>query len=106
MCVYVDSAVDSSLHSEAAGLLHSCQQFLIKFLIRLIGRDVYPVKTGDEKAALATPPFRDHSKTKRPLCVCPYHVCALGRLSVLASIRWMVKSLGPAEPVEPYKHTF
>ncbi len=35
-----------------------------------------------------------------------YHVWALGRLSVLASIKWIVKSLGPAEPVEPYKDTF
>ncbi len=40
------------------------------------------------------------SKTKS------YHVWALGRLSVLASIKWIVKSLGPAEPVEPYKDTF
>lgn len=30
----------------------------------------------------------------------------MGRLSVLASIRWMVKSRGPAAPVEPYKTTF
>lgn len=44
-CVYVGSAVDSSLHSEAAGFLHSRQQFLVKFLVRLVGRDVYPVKT-------------------------------------------------------------
>lgn len=35
-----------------------------------------------------------------------YHVWALGKFSVLASIKWMVKSLGPAEPVEPYTHTF
>lgn len=33
----------------------------------------------------------------------PYQVWALGRLSVLASIRWMVKSRGPAAPVEPYE---
>jgi len=38
---------DPSLHGEAAGLLHSRQQFLIKFLVRLVGWDVYPVKTRD-----------------------------------------------------------
>ena len=36
----------------------------------------------------------------------PYQVWAFGRLSVLASIRWMVKSRGPAAPVEPYETTF
>lgn len=48
-CVFVGVIVDSSLHGEAAGLLHSRQQFLVKFLIRLVGRDVYPVKTGEEE---------------------------------------------------------
>lgn len=36
---------------------------------------------------------------------CPYQVWAFGRLSVFASIRWMVNSRGPAAPVEPYKTT-
>lgn len=30
-----------------------------------------------------------------------YHVWAFGRLSVDASIRWIVNNLGPAAPVEP-----
>lgn len=30
-----------------------------------------------------------------------YQVWAFGRLSVFASIKWMVNSLGPAAPVEP-----
>ena len=51
-CVYVGLVVDSSLHSEAAGLLHSRQQFLVKFLVRLVGRDVYPVKTRDRGGEL------------------------------------------------------
>lgn len=38
-------AVDFSLHSKAAGFLHSRKEFLIEFLVRLIGRDVYSVKT-------------------------------------------------------------
>lgn len=48
-CVYVGLVVDPSLHSEAAGLLHSRQQFLVKFLVRLVGRDVYPIKTADRE---------------------------------------------------------
>lgn len=35
-----------------------------------------------------------------------YQVWAFGRLSVFASIKWMVNSLGPAAPVEPYRQTF
>ena len=30
-----------------------------------------------------------------------YQVCAFGKLSVLVSTKWIVKSLGPAAPVEP-----
>ena len=30
-----------------------------------------------------------------------HHVCALGRFSGGASMRWMVNSRGPAAPVEP-----
>lgn len=54
LCVLSVWVVDSSLHSEAAGLLHSRQQFLVKFLVRLVGRDVYPVKTGDRRGSLVT----------------------------------------------------
>lgn len=103
--MYVGSAVDSSLHSEAAGFLHSRQQFLVKFLVRLVGRDVYPVKTGDRKLRISDVNPDTNIETSSSF-VCPHHVWALGRLSVLASIKWMVKSLGPAEPVEPYTHTF
>ena len=51
--VTVGLLVESSLHGEAAGLLHSRQQFLIEFLVRLVGRDVYPVKTRDRKRIIS-----------------------------------------------------
>lgn len=51
-CEHVGLLMDSSLHSKATGLLHSRQQFLVKFLVRLIGRDVYPIKTRDRNAQL------------------------------------------------------
>lgn len=49
-CVQVQAQVgqfivDYSLHSKAAGFLHSCKEFLIELLVRLIGRNVYSVKT-------------------------------------------------------------
>lgn len=44
--------LDSSLHSEAAGLLHSRQQFLVEFLVRLVGRDVDSVETGNREESL------------------------------------------------------
>lgn len=51
-CEHVGLLMDSSLHSKATGLLHSRQQFLVKFLVRLIERDVYPIKTRDRNAQL------------------------------------------------------
>lgn len=45
------------------------------------------------------------SREWRHHSACPYQVWAFGRLSVFASIRWMVNSRGPAAPVEPYKTT-
>lgn len=45
--LYEESPVDTSLHSEAAGFLHSRQQLLIKLLVGLVWRDVYSVETGD-----------------------------------------------------------
>jgi len=30
-----------------------------------------------------------------------YQVCALGKLSVLISTKWMVNRRGPADPVDP-----
>lgn len=54
VCMFVCLFVDSSLHSKAAGLLHSRQQFLVKFLVRLVRRDVYPVEAKDKKGPLLT----------------------------------------------------
>lgn len=42
----------TSLHSEAAGLLHSRQKFLVEFLVRLVGRDVDSVETGHREEPL------------------------------------------------------
>lgn len=42
----------SSLHSEAAGLLYSRQQFLVEFLVRLVGRDVDSVETGNREESV------------------------------------------------------
>lgn len=68
--MYVGLVVDSSLHSEAAGLLHSCQQFLIKFVVRLIGRDVYPIKTGDrEEEELVASNMTLLQMLKRETCI-------------------------------------
>lgn len=44
--------LDSSLHSEAAGLLYSRQQFLIELLVRLVGRDVDSVETANREELL------------------------------------------------------
>lgn len=101
--LYVESLVDSSLHGEAAGFLHGRQQLLIKLLVGLVWRDVYSVETGDKKKNIS---LRRRAGGGEAACLHPHHVWALGRLSVLASIKWMVKSLGPAEPVEPYTDTF
>lgn len=66
--VTVGLLVDSSLHGEAAGLLHSRQQFLIEFLVRLVGRDVYPVKTRDRKRIISDIK-PDSINIKRETCI-------------------------------------
>lgn len=92
-----------SFHSEPAGLLNGRQQLVVEFVVALIRWNVNPVETvGWEEETC-------HSSVNIDcmcvfvclcVCVCVYQVCALGRLLVLASIWWMVKSLGPAAPAD------
>lgn len=96
-----------SFHSEATGLLDRCQQLIVQLVVALIGRNVDPIEAGRKQKERSWSYGRlkstRHTHDNKTLCACvcvdsAHQVWALGRLLVLASIWWMVKSLGPAAP--------
>lgn len=68
-CVYVGLVVGQSLHGKAARLLHGRQQFLVEFLVRLVGRDVYPVETRDGKGQLFATNIKEEGQPAFVFCV-------------------------------------
>ena len=73
-------------------LFNSNGEFLVEQLVTVVGWEINPIETEGQKSNIITTPTRGGVT---------YHVCALGRLCIGWSTRWMVKSRGPTAPVEP-----
>lgn len=83
-----------SLHGEATRLLDGSEQLVVQFVVGLIRWNVNPVET-ERRQTLGSERQRSHLSRYSGLS---HQVWALGRLLVLASIWWIVKSRGPAAP--------